>query len=321
MQFDDASQALIELAASRHNAFITSEAAEFDFKLRRLQDAESRGELYRLYPKVWAFAALPRSPRQQLRAATLARPGSAASLSSDASLHGWLERPPPRPQLWIGPKSRAQLEGACVSRFRRIDAAKDLNEVDHIVTLNKAATLCLIGPACSTNLLERCVDEFLRTESERWLTETLDRLHTSKAPGPHTLRSLLEDPKRLSGIPESVMERITAKLLSRDDLPPLVFQHRLEVEGRRFRLNIACPELKLGIEYHSRQHHWGPTKADADNQRDLLIATLGWEIIYVTHPMLRDPAELVRRFRKTARTRAAQLGVALPASNKTGATR
>ena len=320
MQFDDASKALIELAASRHNAFSTSEAADINFKIRRLQDAESRGELYRLHPKVWAVAALPKSPGQHLRAATLARSGAAASLLSAAWLHGWIEHQPIKPQLWVGPTSRARLEAAAIHRFKRIDPTRDVTEVDQIATLNKAATVCLVGAVCSVEVLERCVDEFLRTEAQRWLDETMERLYTPKTPGPHALRSLLDDPRRVSGIPESVMERITAKLLALDDLPPLVMQHRLDIEGQRFRLDIACPGLKLGVEYHSRQHHWGPTKADADNNRDLLLATLGWEVIYVTHSMVRDPAGLVRRFRQTAHIRAAQLGVSLPARVRTGAT-
>ena len=320
MQFDGASKALVELAASRHNAFSTSEAADCNFKLRRLQDAESRGELYRLYPKVWAVTTLPQSPGQQLRAATLAMPGAAASLTSAAWLHGWVEHPPPKPQLWVVPTSRARLEAAAAHRFKRIDAARDVTEVGHIAALNKAATICLLGAVSQVEVLERCVDEFLRTESQRWLEETMKRLYTPKTPGPHALRRLLEDPKRVAGIPESIMERTTAKLLALDELPPLVLQHQLEVEGRCFRLDIACPELKLGVEYHSRQHHWGPTKGDADNNRDLLLATLGWEVIYVTHSMIRDPAGLARRFRQTAQTRAPQLGVKLPASVRTGAT-
>ncbi len=97
MQFDSASEALIELAASRHNAFSTFEAAEINFSPRRLRDAAVRGDIRRLHPRVWAINALPGSEVQQLRAATLALTGSAASLQSAAWLHGWVERPPARP--------------------------------------------------------------------------------------------------------------------------------------------------------------------------------------------------------------------------------
>ena len=82
MQFDSAFQALIELAASRHNAFSTSEAADINFSSRRLRDAAARGDIRRLHPRVWAINALPNSELQRLRAATLSLSGSAASLLS-----------------------------------------------------------------------------------------------------------------------------------------------------------------------------------------------------------------------------------------------
>lgn len=311
MQFDSASEALIELAASRHNAFSTSEAAAIGLNQRRLRDAEVRGELHRLYPRVWAFGALPSGQSQRLRAASLALPGSAASLTSAAWLHGWIDQPPAGPQLWVGERSTARLAGSDVHRFARIDPAIDLTEVAHVRALNKAATLCLMGASCSADVVERCLDEFLRSDSEGWLEETMCRLYTPKAPGPFALKQVMADPRRAAGLAESHMERITSRLLAVPDLPPLVLQHEVEVEGRRFRLDMACPELLLGVEYHSRTHHWGRGKADADNVRDLLIASLGWKVIYVTHLQVRNPDELVRLFRLTAQAQARQLGVAL----------
>ena len=313
MQFDSAFQALIELAASRHNAFSTSEAADINFSSRRLRDAAARGDIRRLHPRVWAINALPNSELQRLRAATLSLSGSAASLLSAAWLHGWVERPPDRPQVWAGPKSTARLSGAHVHRFVRIDPGLDVTEIDHVPVLNKAATLCLMGAACTPLVLERCLDEFLRTESKRWLDDTMARLYTPYARGPYALWQVLEDPVRVPGIAESVMERITAQLLAHPGLPPIVLQHELEVDGQRFRLDIACPELLLGVEYHSRTYHWGREKADADNVRDLLIGSLGWKVIYVTNAQVKHPEQLICFYRRTAEAQAKQLGVDLPA--------
>lgn len=308
MQFDSASQALIELAASRHNAFTTSEAAEIGVKQRRLRQSELRGELFRIYPKVWAFSSLPNSGRQRLHAASLALPWSAASHESAAWLHRWRQNSPPRPQLWAGPCSTARLRGADVRRFVRVDPELDLVKIDGTRSLSKAATLCVLGSISSPEMLERALDEFLRTEPERCLEETLSRLYTPKAPGPFALKQVIDDPRRVAGIAESHMERITAQLLSIDGMPPLVLQHELVAEGRRFRLDIACPDLMLGVEFHSRTFHWGRRKEEADNVRDLLIGSIGWKIIYVTHLQLDNPQELVRLFRLTAQSQARLLG-------------
>ncbi len=53
MRYDDALGAFVELAASRHNAVHSSEAAEI-IGTRQLRSAEKSGIVYRLYPRVWA---------------------------------------------------------------------------------------------------------------------------------------------------------------------------------------------------------------------------------------------------------------------------
>ena len=65
-------------------------------------------------------------------------------------------------------------------QWARIEPDRDITVVDHIPTLNKAATLCALGPYVDAATLERCVDEFLRTDSHRWLADTMDRLGTHR---------------------------------------------------------------------------------------------------------------------------------------------
>lgn len=312
MRFDDASQALVELAASRRNAIHNSEAADIDISTQRLRRAEKRGVVKLLHPKVWALTALPDSPRQALRAATVTLHGSAASHESAAWLHGWLERPPPRHHVWLPRNSRTGVDGVATHRASRVDPSQDIVVVDHVRTLNKAATLTLLGATVHSIVVERCLDEFLRTESEAWLHRTLQRLWTPHGRGPRSLVAILEDPRRLAGVTKSWMERVTAKLVSLSWLPPFELQHEVTVDERRFRIDIACPELLLGVEAHGRRFHWGVGKEDADNVRDLVLGTVGWKLMYVTHSQLLDPDEFVRLFAATARCRAAQLGLVVP---------
>jgi len=128
------------------------------------------------------------------------------------------------------------------------------------------------------------------------------------------LTNILQDPRRVAGVTDSWMERVVSQLVAMEWMPPIVLQHELQVEGRRFRIDIACPDLKLGIEAHSRTFHFGPTKEEADNVRDLLIASVGWVLTYVTYFQLAQPEEFVRLFSLNARARAAQLGVTLQPS-------
>ena len=174
MRYDDALWALVEFAASRHNAFHSAEAAEQSVSAKRLRRAELAGQVYRLHPKVWAIRSLGSTPRQVLRGASLSVRDSAATTTSAAWLHGWLPAAPPPPQLWVPATRHQNHPVADLRRCTRIDPRHDLTEVDHITTLNKAATLCMLGSHVSADVLERCLDDYLRTESERWLDETAD---------------------------------------------------------------------------------------------------------------------------------------------------
>lgn len=291
MHFDDASRALVELAASRHNAFHSSEVAD-TIDARRLRRAEQRGELIRLGPRVWSVTSLGRPIGQSTRAATLRRLGSAGCHISAAWLHKWANRPPPVPQLWVPESAATHAADAGLHRCRRIDPELDVMVVDEIRTLNQAATLCLLGRAAEPRFVERCLDEFTRTESMPWLLQTLERLWAPNCGGTTVLARILDDPRRVDGVTDSWMERLVADLVARLDIEDVELQHPVAVNGHRYRLDVAIPSIKLGIEAHSRKYHWGPGTADADNVRDLDLAVAGWEVLYITWTQLCDPDAL-----------------------------
>ncbi len=314
MQYDKALSAFVEFAASRHNAVHSAEAAEKSINIRRLRRAELERHVYRLHPKVWAVVALPRSAEQELRGATLSVERSAATTTSAAWLHGWVNETPSLPQLWVPSTRTRNHPTAELKRWNQIDPAVDVTTVSHIRSLNRAATLCSLGPHVPTNVLERCLDEFLRTDSMRWLEQTMDRLGSRNPGGVAALQKVLEHPKRVSGVTDSWFERVVADLVSLPWMPPIILQHELAVQGRRYRIDIACPALKLGVEAHSRSFHWRADQVDADNVRDLALTTEGWQLLYVTWSQTSDAAAFVRQFAAAARRRAALMGIELPAA-------
>lgn len=308
MRFDPTFQALVEFAASRHNALHTTEAASIGVPQRRLRRAEAEGALVRLHRRVWAVPGLGRPPGQALRAAVVAVPRAAACHRGSAWLHRWDDGPPDRPQIWA-PGSARPPEGAGLQWASGVDPAKDICVVDGISTLNQAATLCLLGRVVSRQDLGWYLDQFARSASMQWLEDTLDRLWVPTDSGPAALAALLTDPDRLAAPTESWLERVVADLLAVADLPPLELQYPLAVGPRRFRLDLAMPSIKLGVEVHGRTYHWGLDREDADNVRDLLIGSEGWQLLYVTRSQLADPVGLVRQVVEVARTRQRQLGL------------
>lgn len=306
MRFDPAFQALVEFAASRHNAFHTLEAADKAVPAHRLRRAEKSGILTRLHPRVWAFPALGRPPGQAVRAASIAARAAAACHLGSAWLHGWVDDPPPRPTIWV-PGSARSPAGVTIVRAQHVDPTCDICTVAGIRVLNRAATLCLLGRVVSRQDLGWYLDQFTRTDSIEWLHRTLDRVWSPTDAGPVALAALLADRNRQWAGTESWLERVVADLLAVADLPALQTQFPLEIDGRRFRLDLAMPSIKLGVEAHGRTFHWGPDRADADNVRDLLVGSQGWQLLYVTRSQLADPAGFVDLVVRVARARRAQL--------------
>ena len=79
------------------------------------------------------------------------------------------------------------------------------------------------------------------------------------------------------------------------------------------RVDLAVPIVRLGVEAHSRQHHFGATAESYDERRDNLVAEQGWDLRYVGYAETTQTPAQVRRFieRLVAR-RAADLGIVLP---------
>lgn len=138
--------------------------------------------------------------------------------------------------------------------------------------------------ACMTPLaVGRAMDECLRKR----LT-TLEKLQTEVESGSlgragaRTFRGLLAGRDDRDGKLRSEFERRMLAILR--TIPSHRFEPNHEVIGRhgRYFLDFAVPCLRLGIECHSSQFHFGKEAAIADQarHRDLILA--GWTILYYT---------------------------------------
>ena len=72
------------------------------------------------------------------------------------------------------------------------------------------------------------------------------------------------------------------RVLTSSDLPPPVLQHVVQLTGQTRRLDLAWPEVRLGVEAHSRLFHFGRAADERDNRRDLELVAAGWELLYIT---------------------------------------
>ncbi len=269
----------------------------------RLRRAANRGVLTRLGPRIRSITALGSPPGQALRVASLETSGAALCHRGAGWLHGWFQSPPAMADVWVPGHGRRTGRSVRQHRVTAVDPDRDVTEVGGIRTLNAAATLCLLGRVETDDVIENCLDVFLQTHSPAWLVETLDRLWTDNGAGPAALRRVLNHPARHLGLVESPFERRVQRILAEADLPPIVLQHHVSVGRRRYRIDLAMPSIKLGVESHGRRFHWGRRAEEADNQRDMTLAGVGWQLLYVTWDQLQDPSALRNRIVAAARAR------------------
>ena len=110
-------------------------------------------------------------------------------------------------------------------------------------------------------------------------------------------------------LPDTWFEELVRLMLHDPRIPDMVpqFEIRDPVLGLQARVDLAIPALRLGIEAHSREFHFGPIREAADEDRDLRVAALGWELLYLGWYAQRRPAEVVDLIAKVCARRSTEV--------------
>ena len=78
----------------------------------------------------------------------------------------------------------------------------------------------------------------------------------------------------------------------------------MTVASRRFRIDLAYPQLKIGLEIDGDEPHFGASKTDADDTRDGLLQLGGWLTQHFTKRHIRnEPRASVERVWEAFRQR------------------
>jgi hypothetical protein len=95
------------------------------------------------------------------------------------------------------------------------------------------------------------------------------------------------------------------RMLDHPDIPAIVPQYVIVNHDGVFvaRVDLGIPHVRIGIEGHGRQFHFGPIREAADEDRDLRAAACGWELLYLGWYAQRKPAEVVQLVAQTCRAR------------------
>jgi len=288
--------AVFELAASQHGVFTTVQAANRGVSRKRLATALDRGFICRVRRGVYRVAGTASTWHSDLMALTLAT-NAVASHRAAARLHqldsfdtvGLLEA--------VTTKNRSRRQPGAQMHAHNSLVPRDITTVRGIPTTNRVVTVCLLASVVDRSQLAAALDAALRLGSSyRRIVATEARLRGPGCAGTKSLRRLLAErsPGRFDHRQirrhDSQLEARTARRLVAAGLPPPTAQHPIRVgDGRIFRVDFAWPHIKLALECHSRQYHFGRDATDRDSDRDLVITASGWQVVYLTAAQITEP--------------------------------
>ena len=309
---DDAVGAVAELAASQHRAFTRRQAAELKFNHRRIAAAKRHGWLVEPYPGVLVIVGSAAGWHQRLMAATLADGGHAvASHRAAARLHGLdgfvecdvVELSVTNEHRW------RRTDEVVAHHVAALDAA-DVVTVDGIRCTGLARTLADLGAVVDPLLVRRALtDARRRGTSLRWIQLTADRVHRPGPSGTGVLLGLLATIPFEGRVPDTWFEELVALCLDDPAMPPIELQYPIRDDTGHVvaKTDIGIPSVKLGLEAHSRQFHFGPDAEPLDEQRDLAAGICGWDLQYLGWYATRRPKDVVTVVKQLIAARRRQL--------------
>lgn len=277
-------------AATQHGLVTRRQVLELG-SARQLQVRVQRGSLIPVRTRVFRVAGAPLTWEQHLLGAVLAGGTSAVASFRSAAWHWRLvgfDRPDVL-EITVPRGRRARLPGVRVHDSRVTGRAH--RTVHHAIPITSPArTLCDLTACCGLGTVARAIDDALR----RRLTtlKQLERVFLDLANQGRRrstfMRALLEE--RLAGFEpgESDPEAKLYRWIVGAGLPKPVAQHRVRIGRRRYRLDLAYPDQKIGIEYDGWDAHRTRTSFDADAERDVILEDAGWRMLHFTSKSTRS---------------------------------
>jgi predicted transcriptional regulator of viral defense system len=288
------------VAQEQHGVVGREEALLFVTK-EQLRQALDSGRVERVFRGAYRFAGSPATWEQRLMAASRAT-GGVASHKSAARLWGISHVPARGIELIVPAEQVVRVDGVRAHRSNRLPDI-DVTNFAGIPVTTGARTVVDISAVLGDATLERAVNDALRrgVTSIGELKECFDRLAGRGRRRIAHLRPLLE--ARLVGFDPggSDAELELVAWLVDAGLPRPVQELWVVANGNRYRLDLAYPQAKVGIERDGWDDHGTRRAFDYDRERRDELELAGWLILQVTSRMTRQT--VVGRVRRALQQR------------------
>lgn len=176
------------------------------------------------------------------------------------------------------------------TRLRR----QDCLEVDGLRCVIRPVALVQVAAIDGIDAAGRALDSMLRRgDSAEWIRSVAERWKGHGVAGPSAVLGLLDE--RVDGrLPRSWFQRLAKRAIAARGIV-LVDEHPVRAPDGRLvaELDLAIPELLIGVECQSWRWHATPTARAADAARKRRLRLLGWELVEVWWSDLRRLDEVV----------------------------
>ncbi len=277
-----AQERLNRLTRRQHGIVTWTQARAEGLSRRQVEDRVRRGHWLALRPGVYAVAGMPPSREQALLAVALSVPGPLAVSHASAG------------RLWAmsGVDEPEQIHVVTdLGRHVRLDGVtghrsgalfeEDVVQLRGIPVTSRARTLVDLSGSMSLGQLGRTLDHSLRHGlSLDALRRCAGRLGTAPGRRMKLVHTLLAE--RLPGYEpgDSDLETRVLRLLVGAGLPVPRQQLAVKVGARRFKLDLAYPDVRIGIELDGWDCHRTFSAFHGDRARDALLASAGWVLAH-----------------------------------------
>ncbi|MDQ3714522.1 MAG: DUF559 domain-containing protein [Actinomycetota bacterium] len=260
-----------------------------------LDHAVSRGSIVRLLPRVYSTPALAQDARIRLRAA-LAFAGPDAALSHLSAARIWRIRVPDSEHVHVLiPRTADHRTNRFVVIHRHASAELPRHLLAYssgLPAVRPAPTLvdcwAMLDRGHRRDLVITAVrDGRVSSEEIRALADDRPLLRGR--------RELIELADQLRAGAHSELEIFgLRRVFEHPSLPRPRRQFLVVVDGSRYVLDLAWPELKLGVELDGAAYHGSTAQRERDVRRDAALATVGWQVIRVTYARITSDPIAVR---------------------------
>ena len=307
-----------EFAASRHGAFTRKQAADLGVSTKVIARLKDSGHVAEPLPGVLVVVGSVPTWQQQMKVATLgSMSAGVAGFRSAAALHrldgyrldGYrADGYRVGPIELIVPSWRRVLVGIAVQHCAHVNHT-DVVTVDEVPCTGIARTLADLGSVDPVGKVRAAFESaWRRGISLHWMREGAERLHRPGQSGTRILLQLLDEAELTKRPTESVLELRLDRCLH--GIEGVVRQHNVRGSKGRFiaRVDFAVPHVRLAIEAHSREFHFGAGAVERDEAREHALMQQGWAVVYFGDRHLRTPAKVRAKVRALIQCREADFG-------------